>query len=86
LKELQEVNETEVQATIVEVLSRIIREKGTDVPSMDDSTVLLGGHLHIDSLELALLVTELEERTGKDPFASGFREFRTIGELATLYG
>jgi len=79
------LNEIEVRATIVEILSRIIQEKGAEVPSMDESTVFLGECLPIDSLELALLVTELEEKTGKDPFASGFREFRTIGELVTLY-
>lgn len=79
------MNTTEVRSTIVELLSRIVSAKGANVPALDDGTILLGGPLPIDSLELALLVTELEEKTGKDPFADGFREFRTIGELVALY-
>jgi hypothetical protein len=46
---------------------------------------LLGGNLRIDSLDLAMLVRELEELNGHDPFAGGFIEFRTAGELAKLY-
>ena len=38
-----------------------------------------------DSLELAVLVSELEQHTGKDPFASSIPEFRTISDLARLY-
>lgn len=79
------MNTTEVRSTIVELLTRIVSAKGASVPTLSDTTLLLGGPLPIDSLELALLVTELEERTGKDPFAGGFREFRTIGELVALY-
>jgi acyl carrier protein len=39
----------------------------------------------MDSLDLAVLVVELEERIGKDPFKDGFVNFRTAGELADLY-
>lgn len=39
----------------------------------------------LDSLALAVIVIELEEQTGKDPFANGFREFSTVEELAALY-
>jgi hypothetical protein len=39
----------------------------------------------IDSLDLAMLVREMEERVGHDPFQDGFIDFRTAGELAKLY-
>jgi hypothetical protein len=28
---------------------------------------------------------KMEERTGQDPFAEGFVNFQTVGELADLY-
>lgn len=71
---------------ITEILETILREKALTPPSLKRETVLLRGGLGIDSLDLARLVTELEERTGEDPFADGFVEFQTIGELAELYG
>ena len=38
-----------------------------------------------DSLNLALLIVKLEERTGRDPFRLGFENFETVGELVALY-
>lgn len=70
---------------IVEELARIVRDKGAVLPPVDDDTVFLGGILPIDSLDLATLLLCLERRTGRDPFRAGFRQFRTIGELAELY-
>ena len=75
----------DVDAIAVEILGRILREKGEIVPEMDRKTILLGGSLGIDSLDLALLLTELETRTGRDPFAAGFVPFKTLGELVQLY-
>lgn len=43
------------------------------------------GDLGIDSLGLAEIVIAMEQRTGRDPFANGFREFETIAELDALY-
>ena len=66
-------------------IGRILAHKGRAMPPLDSRTILLGSGLGIDSLDLALLVRELEEAIGFDPFREGFREFRTVGELATLY-
>jgi acyl carrier protein len=41
--------------------------------------------LDLDSLNLALLIVKLEERTGRDPFRDGFENFQTVGELVDLY-
>jgi acyl carrier protein len=70
---------------ISEILSRRLVEKGAKLPALHPDMALLGGEIGIDSLDLATLVVELEERTGKDPFHDGFRNFTTVGELASLY-
>jgi len=41
--------------------------------------------LPIDSLDLAQIVLDLQSLTGRDPFEAGFIEFRTAGELASLF-
>lgn len=70
---------------VIEETARIIRDKGEDVPVLGPDTVFLGGDLPFDSLDLATLVVVLEQKTGRDPFREGFRQFRTLGELAALY-
>lgn len=74
---------------ILELIQTLIGDvaqmKGDPTPKVADSTVLLGGGLPIDSLDLAGIVLRLEEAVGYDPFKEGFIEFRTAGELATLY-
>jgi acyl carrier protein len=67
------------------ILKQILASKGRELPALDNGTVLLGRELGIDSLDLAMLVRELEVTTGFDPFQRGFIEFRTVGELARLY-
>lgn len=66
-------------------IERIAAEKNLTVPPIAEETVLLGSTLGIDSLDLAAIVVELSEVTGKDPFQDGFIEFRTVGELSDLY-
>lgn len=58
-----------------------------DLPSVEvgPDSRLLGDSLGIDSLDLAAIVVELEERTGLDPFAQGIVNFQTAGALADLY-
>ena len=60
-------------------------DKGESVGDVDASTTLLGGNLQLDSLDLAAIVVELEQATGRDPFAGGFVEFQTVQELAELF-
>ncbi len=67
-------------------LNTILADKGADSGDIATDTVLLGGPLDIDSLDLATLVVSLEEQTGLTPFANGFVLFHTVGELATLFG
>ena len=75
----------DICTTIEEKIAGILRDRGLECPELSSDTRLLGAELPIDSLDLAVLVVELEELTGRDPFRDGFIEFRTIGELGRLY-
>lgn len=75
----------EVRGHIESILNRILSQKGLDKVHLQDDMRLLGGGMQIDSLDLAVLITEMEVATKKDPFKEGFKNFRTVGELARLY-
>jgi acyl carrier protein len=79
------MTEAEVLVRIDAIVQRLLSEKGAKGVEVTDSTELLGDAIDIDSLDLATLVRELEEQTGHDPFADGFVDFQTAGELARLY-
>lgn len=79
------MTEQEVLQNIDKLVNEALAGKGEQPATITASTELLGGDVGIDSLDLATLVRELEEVTGHDPFADGFIEFRTAGELAKLY-
>lgn len=66
-------------------LRAFLEQKGRPVPVLTADTRFLDGELVFDSLDLAVLLLALEEKTGKDPFREGFRTFTTVGELAGLY-
>ena len=69
----------------IDAVAKQLAQKGVSASKISGETPLLGGDLQIDSLDLASIVVELSEKTGKDPFARGFIYFRTIAELAGLY-
>jgi acyl carrier protein len=79
------MTEQEVLRLIKDLLADIAESKGLKKPEIGADTQLLGGEVGIDSLDLASLVHQLEEATGRDPFRSGFVNFQTAGELARLY-
>jgi acyl carrier protein len=79
------MDEQQILGKIEKLVSDIVTAKGAKTPKIEAGTELLGGGVGMDSLDLAVLVRELEEATGHDPFADGFIEFRTAGELAKLY-
>jgi acyl carrier protein len=75
----------DIDALVRRSIAERIREKGLPVPELKDDTLMLGGDLPIDSLDVATILIELQGETGYDPFADGFIEFRSIGELVALY-
>lgn len=76
---------TEMLEHVRHVVGNVVRERGEEPPAIDADTPLLRGPIPIDSLDLAVIVVELEKLTGKDPFQGGFINFQTAGELAALY-
>jgi acyl carrier protein len=70
---------------IQRIINGLLSQKGQPPVALTAESRFLGGGLGIDSLDLAVLVTELQTLTGRDPFAAGFRAFYTVGELAALY-
>ena len=79
------VTKTEVCDRIQAIITRLLEQKGQPPVLLAETTRFLGADIPIDSLDLAVLVTELQTTTGRDPFAAGFRNFQTVGELAALY-
>jgi acyl carrier protein len=79
------MSHSEILVHIQRILLDLISAKGMRMGTVDESTELLGGDLPIDSLDLATLVVELEQVTGRDPFQAGFINFHTVGELSRLY-
>jgi acyl carrier protein len=79
------MTEGQVLEQIGAIVTRTLKDKGVTAPPITADIELLSGSLKFDSLDLAMLVRELEDVVGHDPFAEGFIEFRTAGELAKLY-
>jgi acyl carrier protein len=79
------MTEQDVLKQIDEITNRMLADKGLAKVEIAANTELLGGSVGIDSLDLATLVRELEELNGFDPFADGFIDFQTAGQLARLY-
>jgi acyl carrier protein len=75
----------QVNEQLQRLISEALAAKGVGEQKVSADTVLLGGDLSLDSLDLAGIVVNLSDLTERDPFAGGFIEFRTAGELARLY-
>jgi len=79
------MNYAETKDKLSEIINARLVATGNERHPLEDATALLGGSLPLDSLELAVVVLEMTKMTSRDPFASGFIEFQTLGELARLY-
>lgn len=79
------MSEKELLGKIQLIITDMLLRKGRAPVEFDAHAELLGRESGIDSLDLALLVRELQRITGKDPFRNGFVPFRDAGELARLY-
>jgi acyl carrier protein len=75
----------EARDLIESILNRILAQKGLERIRVHDDMRFLDSDIQIDSIDLAVLLTGMEEATKKDPFKKGFRNFRTVGELARMY-
>jgi acyl carrier protein len=68
---------------IIERLQQVLKDRGIPQASFSENSSLLNGT--IDSLDLAALVVELQQKTNKDPFKQGIISFESVGDLAALY-
>lgn len=75
----------DAQELVLSELQSIRLSKGLAPIHIDDKSILLGGELGLDSLDLATLVVTLEELTGMSPFSAGFVMFKTVGDLSALF-
>jgi acyl carrier protein len=74
---------TAIQNKFLEIFSREV--VGAETPLLNDETVLLSTGL--DSLGFAVLVVELEESLGFDPFSLAEEAYypQTFGEFVAFY-
>jgi acyl carrier protein len=79
------LTQTELLSVIEAFVNEVRSGNGLDPMRIGHETSLVDGSTGIDSLDLAALVVDLQERTGKDPFAAGFRNFENAGALVALY-
>lgn len=70
---------------IISETEKLLSQKGIQDQPINEDSVFLSSNLDMDSLDLATLIVQLEEIIGLDPFRDGFKEFKTVGELAKLY-
>ena len=71
---------------ILDSLRDYLTEKNLPVPvNLGPGSVFLQGDLSMDSLDLAVFLLILEEKTGHDPFRSGFRSFVSVADLTAIY-
>lgn len=80
-----EVNYNSVLSQVIETINEVLVESGYSETELNENTKILQ-ETDLDSMGLAIVVVKMEEKIGKDPFAQGFIEFHTVGELAKLYG
>lgn len=75
---------TSLRETIVSVINKVRTDSGRDSLSPKDEDALMS-EIGLDSLDLAQLVAELEGVLGIDPFRSGGKTARTLGDLVAVY-
>jgi acyl carrier protein len=73
------------RSRIISEIRAVAAEQNKSLEQLTDDLALLDSGL--DSLCFAILVSRLEEVTGRDPFYSdrGLHSPRTVGELIALY-
>jgi acyl carrier protein len=79
------MNSEQLTQEIEKIINEMLGNRGLEPVSVSANSRFLSDEVPLDSLDLAVIVTELQRITGKDPFQAGFRNFRTVGELANLY-
>ena len=76
---------TDLRAKIITAIQETAEDRGSDIKTLNDDTVLLDSGL--DSLGFAILVARLEEDLGYDPFVLMDQPVypRTLAEFVQIY-
>ena len=74
----------EIRSRITATLDQVVLDSGRQPQAWSDDQTLLGD-MGLDSLELAVLVVQLERDLGVDPFRQGAQGVRTLGDLTSCY-
>lgn len=69
---------------VMETIREVMVENQRPLMDLKPETRILA-ETSLDSLDLAIVVLKMEEKTKKDPFKQGFIFFTTVQELAKLY-
>ncbi len=69
---------------ITGAIESVFRDSARPIPPVDDGAIF-GEQIKLDSLDFAVIVVQLEQQLGLDPFRQGARPVRTLGELVQLY-
>ncbi|MCP5412132.1 MAG: acyl carrier protein [Alphaproteobacteria bacterium] len=74
-----------VAAMVVDQFRQVAREQGKEIAELNDDTVLLESGL--DSLCFAIIVAQLEDRLGVDPFTAAEDVYFpvTLGDFIRFY-
>jgi acyl carrier protein len=74
----------DIRAAITDAIGRVFRDSAREIPPTHDDAVF-GEQIKLDSLDFAVIVVQLEQTLGVDPFRSGARPVQTVGEFIKLY-
>jgi acyl carrier protein len=74
----------DMRKKIAAIINRVLRDSGKPDCETLTNGVLLDG-IGLDSLDLAVVIVNLEREYGIDPFRSDSARVRTFGELVDLY-
>jgi acyl carrier protein len=74
-----------IRQAVTEALAETIRNAGREAPDVIFDSHSLSDDLQLDSLDFAVVVVQLEQRLGMDPFRQAGGSIRTVGELVERY-
>jgi len=74
----------DIRATIEHVIKRVLTDSGRPTRTFKNDDEL-GEEIGLDSLDLAVMIVELEQELGVDPFRDGEHSVRTFGDVVSLY-
>ena len=78
------MNNDPVTQAVVDTISQVLRNSARPVPEINEQTSFHDA-IRLDSLDFAVIVVQLEQKLGADPFRQGAQPVNTVGEFIQLY-